>query len=222
MVLQQGPAERQGPLGRYHLRGRRQQGYVYLDGAELAGSRFAGDLRNQIDYPYYDWISYGFYDFNDFQGSTYWGSTRPSFWVKRQKGEARHSVWSKLQVYNVDYNHFGVYENVIKESDAPNYWFLSQTTPSRDFRVEKIHIRNDVALYGGIFYIRPVMAPDIQLDLVQSQYSGGKPLAHYGNGAPWASGRTTAASTRPGCSSRTPTTASTPSRSPSPTWWART
>ncbi|MFR4801986.1 MAG: hypothetical protein ACLT98_00735 [Eggerthellaceae bacterium] len=159
------------------------KGYVYLDGAELAGSRLAVDLRNQIGYPYYDWISYGFYDFNDFQGSTYWGSTRPSFWVKRQKGEARHSVWSKLQVYNVDYNHFGVYENVIKESDAPNYWFLSQTTPSRDFRVEKIYIRNDVTLYGGIFYIRPVSAPDIQLDLVQGTYSGGKPLAQYGNGA---------------------------------------
>ena len=204
------------------------KGYVYLDGAELAGSRFAGDLRNQIGYPYYDWISYGFYDFNDFQGSTYWGSTRPSFWVKRQKGEARHSVWSKLQVYNVDYNHFGVYENVIKESDAPNYWFLSQTTPSRDFRVEKIYIRNDVALYGGIFYIRPVMAPDIQLDhplgtaRVIASTAAASRSRSTATAPPWASWRTTAASTRPGCSSRTPTTASTPSRSPSPTWWART
>lgn len=159
------------------------KGYVYLDGAEVAGSRFAGDLRNQIGYRYYDWISYGFYDFNDFQESTYWGSTRPSFWVKRQKGEARHSVWSKLQVYNVHYNQFGRNENWISEKDAPNYWFLSQTTPSRNFRVEKIYIRNDATLYGGIFYIRPVSAPDIQLDLVQGQYSGGKPLAQYGNGA---------------------------------------
>ena len=99
------------------------KGYVYLDGAELADSRFSGDFRNQIGYRYYDWISYGFYDFNDFQGGTYWGSTRPSFWVKRQKGEARHSVSSKLQVYNVDYNHFGMHENVIRENDAPNYWF---------------------------------------------------------------------------------------------------
>ena len=149
------------------------KGYVYLDGAELPESRFAGDFRNQIDYRYYDWISYGFYDFNDFQGNTYWGSTRPSFWVKRQKGEARHSVSSKLQVYNVYYNHFGRNENWISEKDAPNYWFLSQTTPSRNFRVEKIYIRNDVTLYGGIFYIRPVSAPDIQLDLVQGTYSGG-------------------------------------------------
>ena len=89
---------------------------------------------------------------------------------------------SKLQVYNVDYNHFGRNENWISEKDAPNYWFLSQTTPSRNFRVEKIYIRNDVTLYGGIFYIRPVSAPDIQLDLVQGTYSGGKPHAKYENG----------------------------------------
>lgn len=158
------------------------KGYVYLDGAEFADSRFAGDFRNQIDYRYYDWISYGFYDFNDFQGGTYWGSTRPSFWVKRQKGEARHSVSSKLQVYNVDYNHFGTHDNMITENDAPNYWFLSQTTPSRHFRIEKIYIRNDVTLYGGIFYIRPVSAPDIQLELVQGTYSDGKPKAMYDNG----------------------------------------
>ena len=82
----------------------------------------------------------------------------------------------------MDYNHFGRNENCISEKDAPNYWFLSQTTPSRDFRVEKIYIRNDVTLYGGIFYIRPVSAPDIQLDLVQGTYSDGKPKAMYDNG----------------------------------------
>ncbi len=91
-------------LCRYHFRGRRQQGIRLPRRRGTPRTPVSPATRNQ--YRYYDWISYGFYDFNDFQGEHVLGSTRPSFWVKRQKGEARHSVSSKLQVYN-DYNHFG-------------------------------------------------------------------------------------------------------------------
>lgn len=59
---------------------------------------------------------------------------------------------------------------------------LRSVTGNIDIDTEKIVIRNDVTLYGGVFKLAPLVLPNARVDVAQGGYVGGQPFAQWNDG----------------------------------------
>ena len=69
-----------------------------------------------------------------------------------------------------------------KDGQSPYEEDLRQVTGDIDIDTEKINIRNDVTLYGGVFKLSPLAFPNAMVDVGQGGYVSGKPITQWGNG----------------------------------------
>lgn len=90
---------------------------------------------------------------------------KPELFMRRGASEAVNTFRAE-----VDINHV-MRDN--KDGQEPYEQDLRQVTGDIAIDTERINIRNDVTLYGGIFKIAPLVMPEARLDLTQGSYLNG-------------------------------------------------
>jgi len=143
-------------------------GIVYRNGAEL--SKFHGDMLNTdagagVSQNNGHWYIVGYDDYS---------YEKPELLLRRGPSEAVNTFSAK-----VDFN--WVMRNN-RDGQAPYEDDLRQVTGDIAIDTEKINIRNDVTLYGGVFKLSPLAFPNAMVDVGQGGYVSGKPITQWGNG----------------------------------------
>ena len=121
-------------------------GIIYRNGAEL--SKFHGDMLNTdagagVSQNNGHWYIVGYDDYS---------YEKPELLLRRGPSEAVNTFSAK-----VDFN--WVMRNN-KDGQSPYEEDLRQVTGDIDIDTEKINIRNDVTLYGGVFKLSPLAFPN--------------------------------------------------------------
>lgn len=143
-------------------------GIVYRNGSEL--SKFHGDMLDTdagagVSQNNGHWYIVGYDDYS---------YEKPELLLRRGPSEVVNTFSAK-----VDFN--WVMRNN-RDGQAPYEEDLRQVTGDIAIDTEKINIRNDVTLYGGVFKLSPLAFPNAMVDVGQGGYVSGKPITQWGNG----------------------------------------
>ena len=99
---------------------------------------------------------------------------KPELFMRRCANEAVNTFRAEVDVKNVMRNN--------RDGTPDHEKDLREVTGDIDIDTEKINIRNDVTLYGGIFSLAPLTMPDARVDLGQGIYdASGNPITNYDN-----------------------------------------
>lgn len=134
-------------------------GQIFLNNKWL--SNFHGDMLNTdagfgVSRHNGDWYIVGYDDYS---------YEKPELFMRRSASEAVNTFRAEVDINWV------MRDN--KDGQAPYEKDLRQVTGDIDIDTERINIRNDVTLYGGIFKIAPLVMPEARLDLTQGNYING-------------------------------------------------
>ena len=134
-------------------------GQLFLNNKRL--SKFHGDMLNTDAGPGVsrhngDWYIVGYDDYS---------YEKPELFMRRCASEAVNTFRAEVDINWV------MRDN--RDGREPYEEDLRQVTGNIDIDTERINIRNDVTLYGGIFEIAPLVMPEARLDLTQGSYING-------------------------------------------------
>ena len=99
---------------------------------------------------------------------------KPELFMRRCANEAVNTFRAEVDVKNVMRNN--------RDGTPDHEKDLREVTGDIDIDTEKINIRNDVTLYGGVFKLSPLAFPNAMVDVGQGGYVSGKPITQWGNG----------------------------------------
>lgn len=134
-------------------------------------STFSGDMLNTDAGAGYsknnrDWIDVGYDDY---------AYSKPELFLRRNSSEATNRFRAE-----VDINHV-MRHNVPETADYQTD--IRSVTGDIDIDTEKICIRNDVTLYGGVFKLMPLALPKFCVDVGQGgRDASGRPITQWENG----------------------------------------
>lgn len=144
-------------------------GQLFMNNGLL--STFQGDMLNlsagyRVSTHNSDWIDVGYDDY---------AYVKPELFLRRNASEATNNFRAEVDINWVMRNN--------RDGQAPYEADLRSATGTIAIDTERINIRNDVTLYGGVFKLAPLALPDARVDLGQGGYdAAGRPIAQWGNG----------------------------------------